>query len=236
MGTRWLRSELRRLWLAVLVGAASGLPTAFGLLQVAQVPDEQVSLTAFLVFWVAFTLVYAALSFLAYRALPAAQLREALISGASEHGLLGRVLRVPGGRSLLGVSDAPSFGRQLAVVALVGVGAILAVPELRAEPFFRLLAAVVVVASWVNLLVTYAVHYARLDATAEVGFDFPGRDPRTLWDYLYFAMAVQTTFGTTDVTVPTTQLRRAVTGHGVLAFVFNAVILVLSLSLLLASG
>ncbi len=190
LGTRWLRSELRRLWLAVLVGAASGLPTAFGLLQVAQVPDEQV----------------------------------------------GRVLRVPGGRSLLGVSDAPSFGRQLAVVALVGVGAILAVPELRAEPFFRLLAAVVVVASWVNLLVTYAVHYARLDATAEVGFDFPGRDPRTLWDYLYFAMAVQTTFGTTDVTVPTTQLRRAVTGHGVLAFVFNAVILVLSLSLLLASG
>ena len=41
-----------------------------------------------------------------------------------------------------------------------------------------------------------------------------------------------TTFGTTDVDVTTTRLRRAVMGHAVLTFVFNTVIIALLVSAL----
>ena len=50
-------------------------------------------------------------------------------------------------------------------------------------------------------------------------------------DYLYFAIAVQSTFGTTDVNVTTRDIRRTVMVHNCLAFVFNSVIIALIVSL-----
>lgn len=46
-------------------------------------------------------------------------------------------------------------------------------------------------------------------------------------DYFYFSLTVATTFGATDVDVMTTRMRRTVTGHAALAFLFNTVIIAL---------
>ena len=53
-------------------------------------------------------------------------------------------------------------------------------------------------------------------------------------DYVYFAVSVGTTPGTTDVQVDSRHMRRVVTAHALIAFAFNTVILALVLSALTA--
>ena len=232
----WLRSEPRRFWVATVLAVALTIPLDMVALQLFSLPEKARGWGGFLVVAFLFALVHAGLSLIAFSSLGSSELRAALAPTRRGSGLLGRLARVPGLRSLVGVSEAPSFGRQIAVVALFAVGVMLVDSDLRAMPLLRLLAIMLVAASWLNLVVTYALHYARLHARANAGLRFAGRDRRTLGDYLYLATAVQTTFGTTDVTVTTTQMRRTVTGHAILAFAVNAVILALSLSLLIATG
>ena len=88
-----------------------------------------------------------------------------------------------------------------------------------------------VVLCWTVLAVGFAVHYIRLDVRHS-GLQFPGGDPPQFLDYLYFAVSVATTFGTTDVDVTDRVMRRTVTVQAVLAFAFNTVILALVLAVL----
>ncbi|WP_460770280.1 DUF1345 domain-containing protein [Mariniluteicoccus flavus] len=90
---------------------------------------------------------------------------------------------------------------------------------------------VAVIGSWVNVLMTYAVHYARLDARHRcLGFHDDGE--REFSDYVYLAGAAQMTFGTTDVETRSATIRRVLTIHGVIAFAFNTVIVAILVSLL----
>lgn len=235
MRMRWLASEAKRLWLATALAGLIAIPCGMLAVQYITMPAEAEPWMVFLTFWSLFLLVHALLSWATFQRLDHDELRTALLTGTREKGLIGRLLRIPGAGTLLGVSNAPAFGRQLALIALLGVGAMFLDPAMRAMPVFRLLAVVVTAVSWINLLITYSIHYARLHATTDAGLAWPGRRDRTLTDYLYLATAVQTTFGTTDVTVTTTPMRRAISGHGLLSFLFNTVILVLALSLLLST-
>ena len=129
-------------------------------------------------------------------------------------------------------NDAPSWSVQVSVLALIVVALIIVTPALRSSQGLLVAALAMVAASWANVAVMYAVHYARIDARTG-GLGFPGDEPRAFVDYLYLALAVQTTFGTTDVEIRTRQLRRTAIGHGALAFVFNSVIIAMIISLLL---
>ena len=100
-------------------------------------------------------------------------------------------------------------------------------------PASGVMTALLVLAAWATMVVTYAADYARRQAVSP-GLEFPGEQPTGFGDYLYFSVAVSTTFGTTDVTVATRALRRVVTGHALVAFVFNTVIVGLLVSTLLA--
>ena len=82
---------------------------------------------------------------------------------------------------------------------------------------------------------TLGVHYARLDIRTRV-FSFPGGQLREFVDYLYLALAVQTAFGTNDVSVTSVAGRRAVMGHSALAFLFNSVLIAMIVSLMLGSA
>lgn len=142
-----------------------------------------------------------------------------------------------------GGAQAPAWSIQLSVLALLVVGAIVVVPGLRAEPVLLTIGLAIVVASWLNVAVTYAVHYAQLDALdpSSPQFAFPGSQDRAFSDYLYLACGIQTylacgiqaTFGTPGVDVLTRSARRTVTAHSLLAFVFSSVIVVIVVSLLL---
>lgn len=80
-------------------------------------------------------------------------------------------------------------------------------------------------------MVSYALHYAQHDADAP-GLEFPGTRTNTFADYRYFAVAVATTFGATDVNITTPRMRRIVNAHTLLTFVYNSVIVALLASFL----
>ncbi len=126
-------------------------------------------------------------------------------------------------RYLLGGGDGPALAVNLAVVALAGA-ALLPRLDAFASPGNETLLAgsliVAVVMSWFVVVVSYAVHYARIP-----GLRFPDEGPHGFTDYFYFSLTVATTFGTTDVIVTTTRMRRTVAGHSALTFLFNTITL-----------
>lgn len=89
---------------------------------------------------------------------------------------------------------------------------------------------VAVVTSWLTLQVGFAIVYLGL-FTEKGGLDFPGDDAPTMVDFVYFAVSIGTTFGTTDVTATQSRMRRQVLVHGLLAFVFNTLILAVSVTI-----
>lgn len=203
--------------------AAITVPVAFGLFVglVLLLDRELDSLTTSFISWDVFGIVYAMLTLRAFGRVDPADLPALLRREGHQRSRLKR--------SLLGGGDGPGFAVTLAAVALGGA-ALLPRLEVFASPGNEILLAstliVAVVVSWFVMVVSYSVHYARKDAALQ-GLRFSDNEPHGFPDYFYFALTVATTFGTTDVDVTTTRMRRTVTGHAALAFLFNTVIIAL---------
>jgi hypothetical protein len=94
-------------------------------------------------------------------------------------------------------------------------------------------AALTILLSWAFIHTIFALHYAHefYDVTAG-GLVFPqsGGDP-DYWDFVYFSFVIGMTSQVSDVAVTSQELRRIVTAHGVLSFVFNAALLALTVNL-----
>lgn len=86
-----------------------------------------------------------------------------------------------------------------------------------------------VVVSWLMLQVGFLMTYVGLDSE-QGGLGFPEGGSPGVVEYLYFTVAVGTTFGTTDVEVRSSAIRRQVLAHGVLAFVFNTLVLTVAIT------
>lgn len=180
----------------------------------------------------AYLVVYVAVSVVVFsKAPPAAVRRWATRSG--------RGTRLQ--RYLLGTAPGPGFSIFISTVALLV--AVLWLPRGTGHSELPSWARVaigvgMVVVSWVAILVAFAVAYHADDALTEGrALNFPGDKPSaqaTDWsDYIYFSVGVSTTFGTTDVDVTSTQMRRTITVHALIAFVFNSVILAAVVSALI---
>lgn len=128
---------------------------------------------------------------------------------------------------------AASWSSQAAVFALIAVLLVTFNAELGRNPLIVVLGLAVVAASWVMVIISFALAYLR-NNTLHDGLEFPGDEQPSWIDYVYLAVQVSTTFSTSDVTVSTTRLRRQVTLHSLIAFVFNTVIVALLVSTLLA--
>jgi len=66
------------------------------------------------------------------------------------------------------------------------------------------------------------------------GLEFPHQDSPDYWDFFYFAAVLSMTFQVSDVQISSRKLRRLATLHGMLGFMFNTVIVALTVNL--ASG
>lgn len=86
-----------------------------------------------------------------------------------------------------------------------------------------------VIVSWMMLQLGFLLTYVGID-TERRGLRLPDGGEPGVVDYLYFTVAVGTTFGATDVEVHHTDLRRQVLTHGVLAFVFNTLVLTVAIT------
>ncbi|MFF9344496.1 MULTISPECIES: DUF1345 domain-containing protein [unclassified Streptomyces] len=135
----------------------------------------------------------------------------------------GTVLR----RYLLGTAPGPGVSVLIASAALV-VSAVWRPGHLgSALPATArvLMALGLVVVAWICVLVAFAVAFHADNLVEdEAALDFPGDETAAWADYVYFALSVMTTFGTTDVTVMSREMRRTVAANATIAFVFNTVI------------
>jgi uncharacterized membrane protein len=85
--------------------------------------------------------------------------------------------------------------------------------------------------SWTFVHVLFATHYAHEHWLSGTGIDFPGNNRPDFLEFLYFAFTIGMTFQVSDCTTQTAAMRRLVLLHGLVSFVFNAVILAAAVNL-----
>ncbi|WP_293678127.1 DUF1345 domain-containing protein [uncultured Phenylobacterium sp.] len=95
-----------------------------------------------------------------------------------------------------------------------------------------------VAASWLLMQVVYALHYAHeyYAADPQTGADlgglaFPGEADPNYWDFLHFSVVIGVAAQTADVAFTDRRLRGLGTTHSLLAFLFNTLILALTINL-----
>jgi uncharacterized membrane protein len=98
--------------------------------------------------------------------------------------------------------------------------------------------AVTLFLSWLVTHVVFALRYAheyyerRAGASrVDGGLEFPGGLPPDYWDFLYFAMVLGMTFQVSDVQITSRKMRRLATAHGLIGFLFNTVIVALTVNI-----
>jgi uncharacterized membrane protein len=92
--------------------------------------------------------------------------------------------------------------------------------------------------SWLMTHTLFALRYAHEyyddppgEAIIAGGLEFPGNGQPDYWDFFYFALVLGMTFQVSDVQITSRSLRRLATAHGLLGFLFNTVILALSVNI-----
>jgi uncharacterized membrane protein len=97
------------------------------------------------------------------------------------------------------------------------------------------LTAATVLGSWLLVSVTYSFHYAHLYYRSQTGskpLRFPDDSLEAgYWDFLYFSFTIAVAAQTSDVSIHSTRARKAVLAQSVLAFVFNAAIIGMSINI-----
>ncbi len=95
--------------------------------------------------------------------------------------------------------------------------------------------------SWVLTQAVFALRYAHEFYSSSLspdeidgGLDFPGESRPYYWDFFYFSAVLGMTFQVSDVQIVSRKLRRLATLQGLLGFLFNTVIIALTVNL--ASG
>ena len=91
--------------------------------------------------------------------------------------------------------------------------------------------------SWTFVHLIFAFHYAHaFYAPAAKGGDrggllFPGGEAPDYWDFLHFSLIIGVAQQTADIQITDRTLRRTTTVHSLTAFLFNTVIVALTVNL-----
>jgi uncharacterized membrane protein len=132
-----------------------------------------------------------------------------------------------GQATILALTVAAALASLAAIFAELGAGA-------ARSPFEVALAVVTIALSWAFIHTMFALHYAHefYDETDGGGMAFPGPDAEPdYWDFVYFSFVIGMTSQVSDVGITSKAVRRTVAAHGVVAFVFNAALLALTVNL-----
>jgi len=89
--------------------------------------------------------------------------------------------------------------------------------------------------SWLFVHTMFALHYAHEYYATHRGkgggMRFPGSGKPDYWDFVYFAFVIGTSTAVSDVAVTSDTIRKTVTAHGLVAFVFNVTMIALTVSI-----
>lgn len=131
---------------------------------------------------------------------------------------------------------------RLTILTLVVASALASLIAILAElggasrhPVHLSLAAITILLSWAFTHTIFAIHYAHefydTRTHAGGGLAFPGQEPPDYWDFMYFSFVIGMTSQVSDVAVTASSMRRLVTVHGVVSFIFNATLLALTVNI-----
>jgi Protein of unknown function (DUF1345) len=219
-----LVSDFQRLIFSAVIGAGSTILAEGLYLGISdRSPSAEAIVVAAYIFSSLSSLAYFITTFAVFQDADAGTLARWL-SGTAPTGRMSKVQATFAG-------TGPNIPAQWSGLAIGSVAVLVFSPHLLKQPWVVALSAAVVTTSWLVTVVSYAVHYARVAATVG-GLTFPGDQGVAFWDCVYLATQVQTTFSSSDVTIETTLTRRIVTGHTLIAFAFNTVIIALLIAVL----
>lgn len=92
--------------------------------------------------------------------------------------------------------------------------------------------------SWLTMQLIFALRYAHEFYTIsdgrtmmDGGLEFPHEPEPDYFDFLYFGMVLGMTFQVSDVNITSRKIRRLATLHGFIGFLFNTVILALTVNI-----
>ena len=133
----------------------------------------------------------------------------------------------------------------VASIMAIGIELSLAKGEHGLEKNLRVMLSFVTIAvSWLFIHVIFALHYAHEyyapdptetdeeDDGLRGGLNFPGGQPPDYWDFLHFAVIIGVASQTADIEFTSKTQRRIGTIHGIVSFVFNTVVLALTINLM----
>ena len=120
------------------------------------------------------------------------------------------------------------------VASLAAIVAELGASEGR-KPGQVILAGITILLSWAFIHMIFALHYAHEfygeDDAISGGLAFPGEDQEPdYWDFAYFSFVIGMTSQVSDVGVTSKQIRRTVTAHGIVSFLFNVALVALTIN------
>jgi uncharacterized membrane protein len=97
-------------------------------------------------------------------------------------------------------------------------------------------ATLTVALSWVAVHTGFALHYAHeyYRGKKPGGLQFPSGDQEEhadYWDFVYFSFVIGMTAQVSDVGITDKAIRRTVTAHGIISFVFNTALLALMVNI-----
>lgn len=108
---------------------------------------------------------------------------------------------------------------------------------IESRPAFIILCLGAVATAWALTHTAYTLRYAHLyyrdDGDGEGGLSFPGAggERPAYLDFAYFAFTIGICFQTSDVSITSRMIRRAVMAHAVLSFAYNTTIVATAVSL-----
>lgn len=98
--------------------------------------------------------------------------------------------------------------------------------------------------SWSFTNTVYALHYAQMyyssghnNSSEDCGgIEFPNTSKPSYWDFVYFSFCLGMTFQTSDTNITSGAIRRVVTLHSMIAFVFNIGVIAFTINVLGSAG
>ncbi|HEY0959989.1 MAG TPA: DUF1345 domain-containing protein [Novosphingobium sp.] len=125
----------------------------------------------------------------------------------------------------------------LLVAIMSAITTLLTGKNVLGAPLLAMLVASLLIAWFFSNLV-FAFHYAKLYYSRTGlgkdlgGLDFPGEEEPVFADFVNFSFVLGMTCQTADIAITDQKMRRVATGHGLLAFVFNLVVLAMTVNIL----
>jgi uncharacterized membrane protein len=190
----------------------------FGLALIALLPSDFLHVTRLLIGWDAGIALYLVLIFfMAFDSDSAAVCRHAAMQDEGRYAV--PILTVTAGMASLA-----------AIIVWLHL-----TPDTESQPTHLALLFLTTLLSWAFIHTIFALHYAH-EYYAEhrgkgSGLRFPGGGKPNYWDFTYFAFTIGTSNAVSDVEITSRTIRKTVTVHSLVAFIFNVTMIALTVSI-----